>query len=121
MKLARINPETRMDNVKFDPRKELTEHAIDIGHYTCPHCNAVIEFKTSNFYKHFMSSHSNLSPKNLKYFNEFCGSTSIWEPFLDFECPGCKAPVRIHYEPWEFAMGSYGYTVTEIIEVKNWE
>jgi len=67
-------------------------------------------------------SHSNLKQDIQKLFDQFHGySESMWEPFLDFECYGCASPVRIYYEPWEFAMGCYGYTVVEIIEVMNWE
>lgn len=43
-----------------------------------------------------------------------------WESFLDFHCPGCRAPVRLIYEAGaEWAMGVHGWRVTTILESAN--
>lgn len=115
--LVCVQASKRMDQLEFDPRIEYSAHAIHIGHYACPMCNAVVEFNTNHFQKHFAQPYSNLAPEIAALMDQFrpC-DLHKYESFIDFYCPTCASPVRLIYEGWEFAMGCYGFTVTDIIE-----
>jgi hypothetical protein len=112
----------RMNRLEFSSQVEWTEHVVHIGQYQCPWCSDYVEFRTQNFQKHEHITYSNLkSPWPKRFSNTRPIKAEKWESFLDFHCPGCAAPVRIIYEPGnEYAMGTHGWRVTEIIETNKW-
>lgn len=120
MKPVLVAPEARLDRVEFDPGAETREHVIHLGHYTCPRCGKVVEFKTADFRHGFRRSDltaSNLPPEVDRAYSAFRPLDSkLGESCLDFPCPGCQSPVRLIFEPWEFAMGAYAFTITAIVE-----
>ncbi|MBI4475453.1 MAG: hypothetical protein HY646_22505 [Acidobacteria bacterium] len=111
-----IPPEARLDRVEFDPRAEL-QGRIEIGVYTCSHCREQVGFKTTDFLRRFRKPRSNLDGSDQAVFNAFRPPhPAREESFLDFYCAGCGRAVRVIYEGWEFAMGSYAFIVTSIVE-----
>lgn len=115
-RLALIPADARLGRVEFDPR---VEHSgpIHTGVYTCPDCREQVGFNTRDFLRRFRQPHSNLNAADQAAFDSFCPlDSSREESFLDFYCAGCRRPVRLIYEGWEFAMGCYAFTVTGIVE-----
>ena len=111
-------PGERLDRVEFDPREELRDSVILLGTYRCPACGAAVEFRTGDFRDGMSPDRpSKLDGAEAAAFDAFRPLDSArWESRLDFHCPGCRSPVRLIYEPWEFAMGSYAFTVTGVVE-----
>ena len=114
--LILTSPEERLDGIVFDPRIEY-EREINVGIYTCPHCDGKVRFTTRDFQRHFQSRSSSFMPEDLASFDQFRPlDKKEGEQFLDFYCPGCRSPVRVIYRSSEFAMGSYYFTVVIVIE-----
>ena len=120
MKLVAVDPQTKIDRLLFHPAA-LYDHEMHIGIYTCSHCGEKLQFKTTDFERHFASQHSNLAPEIKRDFDEFRPlNVQMWECFLDFNCYSCGAPARIIYEPIEYRMGCYYYKVSSIVEAESW-
>jgi hypothetical protein len=116
--IRRVCPDQRLDRLEFSPRTESVAHAIDVGAYACPHCGERVEFTTRHFGRHALSTRSNLETEWRERFDaERPLDRSRWESFLDFHCPGCRAPVRIVYESGgEVAMGVHAWRIVEVLE-----
>src|ERR1044072_5160251 len=101
MKIVAVNPQKRIDGVLF-PSAALYDHVMHIGIYSCPHCGSQLQFKTTDFERHFISERSNLKPEVRRAFDKFRTlNVQRWECLLDFNCCTCGAPVRIIYEVGE--------------------
>ena len=115
--LLTIDAKERLSRTAFNPGQAFMDHGFQFGIYTCPHCSEAVRITTRDLQDAMGSSSSNLSEVDASQFSKKRPLDSAkWESFLDFYCPGCSSPVRIVYEPWEFAMGSYGFTVTLVVE-----
>lgn len=122
MTLVRVVPAAeRIDRLEFSDEAEYREHAVHLGAYSCPRCGCGVEFRTNDFRKHEGAKLSNLDPAWRSRFDVVRPiKASRWESFLDFHCPGCKAPVRVIYEAGqEYAMGSHPCLV-EVLEPDEW-
>lgn len=112
----------RLDRLEFSDEAEYRDHAVHVGAYCCPRCSFRVEFRTRNFRQHECAKRSNLDPE---WHDRFDAARPLelsrWQSFLDFHCPGCKAPVRIVYEPGdEYAMGSHSWQLIEVLEAAEW-
>ncbi len=120
MQIVKRDPGERMNRTEFDPSSEFSDRETHVGYYVCPHCEAAVRFRTSDFERHFATESSNLPPPSAKAFEEADPGRNPWDGFLDFECPGCRAPVRLVYRPREFAMGAFAFTVDAVLEAGSW-
>ena len=112
-----VKPTDRLNRVEFHPGEELENHEIHIGYYRCDRCDESLRLTTQDFQRHFLSKDSNLSAEDQKRFDDYRPlDRQQWEGFLDFYCQGCSGPVRIIFEPWEFRMSSYAFTVRAVVE-----
>jgi hypothetical protein len=121
--LVRVVPAgDRIDRLEFSEDAEYRDHAVHLGTYCCPRCDSGVEFRTHHFREHEGTKRSNL---NAEWRSRFDIARPIeasrWESFVDFHCPGCKAPVRIIYEAGqEYAMGSHPWRLVEVLEAADW-
>lgn len=121
--LVRVVPAgDRIDRLEFSDEAEYREHAVHIGAYCCPRCGWRVEFRARHFREHEGATRSNLDPEWRGQFDAARPfKLSHWESFLDFHCPGCKAPVRVIYEAGqEYAMGAHPWQLLEVLEVAEW-
>ncbi|MBI4375832.1 MAG: hypothetical protein HY549_05210 [Elusimicrobia bacterium] len=109
-------PDERLDNLIFHPKNQ-SEGSINVGDYTCDACARKVHFTTNDFLKAFGNSKTRLSTQEHE---AACRRRPLrkdkGEAFLDFHCPGCRRPVRLVFEPTEFAMGCYYFTVVALLE-----
>jgi hypothetical protein len=121
-KVNLVPAELRLDRAVFGRVPEATEQVADVGHYFCPHCRAAAEFRTRHFEQHLACANTNLSePWNERFVAARPLHAEEWESFLDFECPGCRAPVRIIYRAGpEWAMGCHGWHLVDVVEASEW-
>ncbi len=114
-------PSLRLSNTEYDPRLQ-SQGSINVGVYTCPVCSNDIRFKTTDFQRHLGGANSNLGEALSQAITEYRQlDQQKWESFLDFSCATCNLHVRIIYEPFEFAMGAYSFTVTDVVECNEVE
>ncbi|MEO1034390.1 MAG: hypothetical protein AAFX44_02405 [Pseudomonadota bacterium] len=120
--LVRISPTDRLDRQTFSYQSEVTDEAVDLGRYICPHCGHTFELEMRHFRLHEGTNFSNLNEIWRKHFDAFrAARQEAWESYLDFHCAGCRAPVRLIYEPdSKWAMGTHAWRITEIIEASAW-
>jgi len=109
-----------MDRLVFHPAAAY-DHEMHIGNFSCRHCDAEVQFNTSDFERHFLSKHSNLDAGMRRAFDDVQPVKDPWECFLDFRCVSCGAPVRITYNPKEYAMGSFYYEIASVLEPEEWD
>ena len=121
MKIITVAPEERIDRLVFHPAATY-DHEMHIGNFRCRHCEAELQFNTSDFERHFLSKHSNLEPTLRRTFDDVRSvNADPWECFLDFSCVSCGAPVRIIYNPIEYRMGSFYYEIASVLEAEEWD
>ena len=112
----------RLDRLEFSDKAAALEHAVQMGAYSCPHCSHRVGFRTQNFRDHEGAKRSNLDPDwRIRFDAARQLDVSRWESFLDFSCPGCRAPVRVIYEPGEeYAMSAHSWCLLEVLEADEW-
>lgn len=121
---VRIVPASeRLDRLEFSPKAEFQDHCVHIGSYICPRCDFLVDLHARHFLKHEGLKDSNLEVEWRTHFDAARPlNASRWESFLDFHCPGCKAPVRVIYEPGdEYAMSAHSWLVLEVLEADEWQ
>jgi predicted RNA-binding Zn-ribbon protein involved in translation (DUF1610 family) len=122
MQAVRVAPSQRMDRLEFGTEREVLDHIIEVGAYRCPHCTTEVAFRSS----HFGPRPSPISQVDAKWARAFDRLRPLdlraWESFVDFPCPGCKAPVRLVYGAGDtWAMGTNSWRVADILEVHPWQ
>ena len=106
----------RLDRVAFNPATEYTDHAFEVGVYTCPHCKTLREFHTGTLQQFERAKGLELGPEwNARC--EIVRPLGAWEWAMDFRCQGCGRAVRLVYgHDGEYAMSSWKYRALEILE-----
>lgn len=85
--------------------------------YTCPHCHQEIVFNMSHFAEGTFQYFSNLIESDAKQFDEAIQRVDEdHNSFLDFYCPGCKAPIRVYYLAWAGGRFTHGYRLHIVAE-----
>ena len=123
-----VDPAARLDHAVPVPRDVLnsfielvtTEDNCYWDHYRCPHCGDGVKFTTTDFNRHTGMEHSNLERSDRAEFDR-ARLLEGDEYFLDFPCPGCRAPVRVVYACIFVGKGSLHYVVRAILERVRWE
>lgn len=118
-----VSASERLDRLEFSGKTEYQDHCVHIGSYICPCCASRVDFHARHFLTHEGLKHSNLEDEWRTRFDATRPlNASRWESFLDFHCPGCKAPVRVIYEPGdEYAMGAHSWRALEVLEADEWQ
>jgi len=114
--LVVVEAEERLDRVAFNPLVEWTDHMIEVGGYTCPHCRTETVFNTGTL-RQF--ERQEVSPLGSDWHRrcEAVRPVGTWEWAMDFRCRGCDRAVRMIYShDGEYAMSAYKYRVLHIIE-----
>ncbi len=123
-----VNPAARLDREIPVPPDVLhsftelvtTEANCYWDHYRCPHCGDGVRFTTTDFNRHTGTEHSNLE-RSVRAEFDCARPIERDEYFLDFPCPGCRAPVRVIYACLFVGKGSLHYVVRAILERARWE
>jgi hypothetical protein len=117
MRLPRvINAKKRLGGTHFDLRSENVDHTIHFADYTCPACDFVVRFTSSDLFRQpsspFTSEQLDLAERARPL------NKSKWERAFDFFCPQCDMPIRIVASPGEsYAMGGYNWDFVSVIEL----
>ena len=123
MSPVRIVPaRDRMDRVEFSHEQEWRDHAVQMGAYQCPGCSHRVELRASDIERHEYAPTTNLrDPWPRRFDDARPVRGDRWESFLDFNCPGCGAPVRLIFAQGpEYAMGAHSWSFVDIVEVAEW-
>lgn len=111
-----IDAAERVDRVAFDPMVEYTDHVVEVGAYTCSHCRTEVQFSTGSLRQFEASGGLALGAE----WHRRCQAIrpiGAWEWSMDFQCAGCKRPVRVVYgHDGEYAMGAWRYRLHSVIE-----
>jgi hypothetical protein len=114
--LVVVDARERLDRVTFNPQVEYTDHIVEVGVYSCPHCQTEVQFNTGTLRQFERATVSPLGPE----WGSRCEAVrplGPWEWAMDFACRGCSRPVRIIYgHDGEYAMGAWKYRVLSVIE-----
>jgi hypothetical protein len=114
--LKMVAPQERADRVAFNPMTEYTDHVVEVGVYSCPHCHTEIRFSTGTLRQFERAKGLALGPE----WHQRCEAlrpVGAWEWTIDFRCSGCSRLVRIVYgHDGEYAMGACKYRLLNIIE-----
>lgn len=121
MTAVRTTPADRLDRLEFGTRREALDHIVEFGAYRCPHCGSAVEFSSRHFGRQ-AAPQTNLTPSWAERFDELRPlNPQQWESFLDFHCPGCRAPVRIVYAVGQsWAMGAHSWRIVDLLEASSW-
>lgn len=108
----------RLSYCEFREGRDWETHPPTI--YTCPHCQHELALVMRDFARHARSTHTNLTPPDAAAIAQTLPfDRPLINSFLDFYCPGCRAPVRLYYFADELVgsrRGVYGYLIELVIE-----
>jgi hypothetical protein len=117
MKFRKVPAGERVDRTVFSAVRERLDHAVHYGLFTCPFCGEAFRLQWTDFYDHLHTRGGILDADMERELDRFRSlREDVWESFLDFECPGCKAPFRLFYEGLEVSMGQWEFRLNEVIE-----
>lgn len=113
-----VRADQRLSRCEFREGRDWETYPPTI--YTCPHCQHELALVMRDFARHARSTHTNLSASDAAAIAQTLPfGQPLINSFLDFYCPGCRAPVRLYYVADQLVgsqRGVYGYVIEVVIE-----
>lgn len=105
----------RLTKLEFEADTDWDTYPASV--YTCPSCGERIGFALKDLDRHARREFSNLSESHARAAADLAeGSGREYTSFLDFYCPGCRAPIRIYYRAWAGGRWTRGHDVLFVVE-----
>jgi hypothetical protein len=110
-----IPAEGRLTKLAFQADEDWNTYPL--SEYTCASCGEKVGFSLRDLDKHAYSDRTNLSEGDAAAFTAVAAKRlGEANSFLDFYCPGCKAPVRLYYHAWVGGRFTQGHVIKFVIE-----
>lgn len=122
MMVRRVAAAERLDRTQFRSDVEYLDHVVQLAGYSCPHCGAGVEFEGRHWRDGRPFGAARAATLDGRWHAAFDADRPLrsGEWALDFNCPGCRAPVRIVYELASPEAKAFDWDLLEVLEAARW-